>query len=156
MKRLIIGLTTAAILLTGCGAQSKYKSEDAKLEVYTVNTAKAIRENLNEAGGVKAGEELNPYHADAKKFREAIPYIEAFKKDIKADKLSNDKRALYEDLLTALRPYDKFAELAKEDNDAAFAWEFKSLPKNEFLHVAEYYTDSYRDGEYKPLKDIRD
>lgn len=156
MKRVFIGVTTAALLLTGCGEQSKYKSEDAKLKAYTVNTAKAIRENMNDATAFELGEEYDKTKVDAKKFRKAVPYMNAFKKDINVDELSNDKRVLYEDLLTAIRPYDKLAELAKEDNDLEFGWAYKELPEEEFLNVAEYYKESYYDGKYKPLKELRD
>ncbi|UBH21931.1 hypothetical protein LAU42_09150 [Macrococcus armenti] len=147
MKRFIFGLTTAAMLLTACGEESKYESEDAKLKEYTVNTAKAVRTYAFKA---LYGDEV-----DADKFIKADEYIEAFKNDINRDKLSNDKAVLYDDLLRGLRKYDKLADEAKKGDKAFERAANEEDDSADFLEIAEYYDETDDDNDFKELSEIK-
>lgn len=147
MKRFILGLTTAAMLLTACGEESKYESEDAKLKEYTVNTAKAVRTYAFKA---LYGDEV-----DADTFIKADEYIEAFKNDIDRDKLSNDKAVLYDDLLRGLRKYDKLADEAKKGDKAFERAANEEDDSADFLEIAEYYDETDDDNDFKELSEIK-
>ena len=147
MKRFIFGLTTAAMLLTACGVESKYESEDDKLKEYTVNTAKAVR--------TYAFKSLYGDEVDADKFVKADKYIEAFKNDISRDELSNDKAALYDDLLRGLRKYDKLVDETKKGDKAFKRAANEEDSSADFLEIAEYYDETDDDNDFKELSELK-
>lgn len=153
MKRVITGILSV-VLLTGCGQQtevsSKYASENEKLQVYTENVAKAIRANVVET--MEDEDELN-----AAEFREAIPYIEAFRKDIDRNRLTEDKQDLYDELLEGMTEYDSLVKAAKKGDNSMYE---KAMLKvdgdKEFLNRAKVYEGSQGDKEYVSVPDLQE
>lgn len=139
-----IALSTT-ILLTGCGShESKYKSEDEKLKEYSVNVYHAVyTSHLN---GVR----------DPEKFKEAFPYIKAYKNDIDRDRLSSPKQKIYDEIVEALDEYEPFVEAAKEDDQEKYYAALVDQTSKFPVRVEKYFPDDRELDDYVGIQDLRD
>lgn len=145
MKRKILSsVLVASLLMTGCGKESKYSSEDEKLQVYSTNVYRAVHQNVLD--GTK----------EPKEFKEAIPYIEAYKKDIDRSRLSEPKQKIYDEIVDALDDYSTFIDAAKANDEEmyheAIVGQNAKLP----VRVEKYFPDDRELDDYISVEDLRD
>ena len=147
--------------------ENTYSNEDEKLEMYAINTAKAVRAALSDTNIIK-GCFTNEQTGDCEylpikpeEFLKIAPWLDLYENDIVISDLSEDNKDFYAESLFAMREHKDLLESAKGEMSTSFNEVYENndekAPEERFLRiVADHFPESIMDSDFIPIDEVAD
>lgn len=153
--------------IDGSVTESIYSNEDEKLEIYAVNTAKAVRSALSETNIIKGcftnqetGEcEYLPIKPE--EFLQVAPWLDLYENDILINDLSTENKDFYAESLFAMQEHKDLLESVKGEDPTSFEYVYKynkeKEPEERFLRiVGDQFPESIMNSRFLPIDEVAD